>query len=147
MMEVGLVDIPCSGPLFTWSKTREHGYLARKLDRGMANAQWLLEFTDYEAQFLAPDISDHSAGMIVSKMPMIQKCGPFKFFNYLIQHKDFYAVVQQSWDTSSVYGTMTYQLSKKLKALKPILMALSRDNFQGIHSKVDDARRKLHQVQ
>lgn len=62
MREVGLTDIPYSGSLFTRSNRREKGFLAKKLDRIMANFQWLKMFPEYYAQFLAPDISDHSAG-------------------------------------------------------------------------------------
>lgn len=110
--EVGLVDIPCSGPLFTWSNRGDDGFLAKKLDKAMANSQWLLELSDYEAQFLAPDTSDHSAGWIALKSPTAHKCRPFKFFSYLIQHDDFHTVVHNSWLASSAYGTRCINLAR-----------------------------------
>lgn len=35
--DVGLVDISSKGPSFTWTNKRTEGFLARKLDRAMAN--------------------------------------------------------------------------------------------------------------
>lgn len=40
-----------------------------------------------------------------------------------------------------------YQLSKRLKALKPAVRALSKDSYQGIHANVLEARRVLLEVQ
>lgn len=38
-------------------------------------------------------------------------------------------------------------LEKKLKALKPVLRTLSKDNYQNIHHKVEDTRGVLIQLQ
>src|SRR4051812_10943760 len=75
--KVGLMDIPFVGPVFTWSNKRTDGFLAKKLDRVMGNSQWLDNFHDYEAQFLAPEFSDHCAGLIVPHIPLVQKHRPF----------------------------------------------------------------------
>lgn len=145
--KVGMVDIPSFGPLYTWSNRRNEGFLAKKLDKTMANSYWLNKFLEYEVDFLAPDISDHTTGWIKQKSSAPQKCKPFKFFNYLIKHPKFLSTVQNSWAASSVYGTMMFQLSKRLKALKPVIRALSKEHFQGIHLQVEEARKKLHTIQ
>lgn len=40
-----------------------------------------------------------------------------------------------------------YRLTKKLKALKPVLRSFSKTHCQGIHKRVDDARECLLQTQ
>lgn len=51
--DIGLVDIHGFGPTFTWSNKRVDGFLARKLDRAMANSLWLDILPNYEVNFLS----------------------------------------------------------------------------------------------
>lgn len=138
-----LIDIPQSGPIFTWTNKRIDGFLARKLDRAMANSKWLEDYAGFDVAFHPPEFSDHCAGLIAMQTATPTKHRPFKFFNYLIKHRDFLPEVSRTWSTTSVYGTKMYQLSKKIKALKPVLRALSRDNYQSIQQRVVEARRDL----
>lgn len=39
-----------------------------------------------------------------------------------------------------------FQPGRRLKALKPIIRAISKENYQGIHSKVDAARKELKRI-
>lgn len=63
------------------------GFLAKKLDRDMANSLWLDTFSDCEVKFRSPEFSDHCAGLIINKAHMPQRKRPFKFFNY--KHRSF----------------------------------------------------------
>lgn len=72
---------------------------------------------------------------------------PFKIFNYYIQHRDFQHLIQATWSSIAVYGTKMFQLNKRLKALKPLIRAMSRESYQGLHVKVEEERNILLQIQ
>lgn len=90
---VELRDAHSEGPLFTWSNHRSVGFLAKKLDQVMVNDRWLTEFPSLALEFLSPDFLDHWAGLVQRIEPVQQKHGSFKFFNFLIKHKDVILVV------------------------------------------------------
>lgn len=144
---IGLVDVSRSGPPFSWSNKRVDGFLAKQLDRAMANSIWLDTFTTYIVKFLSPEFSDHCAGLLADQTPPTYKHRPFKFFNYLIQHEGFLSMVDRIWSSSTVYGTKMFQLCKRLTALKPAIRALSKEHYQGIHTQVVEARAVLLQIQ
>lgn len=50
-------------------------------------------------------------------------------------------MVIEVWDTSNCHGVLLFQLGKKLKALMLAFGNLSRENYQGIHQRVDSARK------
>lgn len=127
--DLGLVDLPHSGPSFTQSNKRANGSLAKKLDRVMENSLWFDGFSDYAVAFLPPEFSDHCSGLVSKKLSLPQSPRPFKFFNYLLKHKDFLPAVKETWASSSVFGTRMYQLSRRLKSLKPVIRALSKSDY------------------
>lgn len=53
------------------------GFISKKLDRIMANAQWLDDFADIEVTFLPQEFSDHRAGIIRIRRLMKQIKGFF----------------------------------------------------------------------
>lgn len=101
--DIGLVDLTDTGPAFTWSNRRVVGLLARKLDRVMVNSLRLDEFSDCEAKFLPPELSDHCAGLLINKHQEQRRNRPFKFFNYLLEPRSFLSVIHDSWSTSTAY--------------------------------------------
>src|SRR4051812_30033926 len=109
----------------------------------MVNSLWLYIFSDCEINFLSPEFSDHCAGLLINKSQVPRTNKPFKFFNYLIKNGSFLSVIQNAWFASNAYGTIMFQLSKRLKSLKPVIRAFSKTHYQGIHAKVEEARAKL----
>lgn len=39
-----LIDLGCCGPRFTWRRTRNNVLVQERLDRGLVNAQWLIQW-------------------------------------------------------------------------------------------------------
>uniref|UniRef100_A0A2N9IPI3 Uncharacterized protein n=1 Tax=Fagus sylvatica TaxID=28930 RepID=A0A2N9IPI3_FAGSY len=72
-------------------------------------------------------ISVHSAAFI-----SIKTFGPkpFKFFNVWSDHKDFLSWVEEAWATE-IGGSPMFTLSKKLKAVKAKLRAVTDDEVKG----------------
>lgn len=118
---------------FTWLSKRIDGFLTKKLDRVMVNIHWVDAFSDIHSTFLLPESSDHSAGLLRSQCILAPKKGSFKFFNFLTRNSTFHAVVHEIWSSTSVCGVKMYQLCCRVKALKPSLKSLSKENYQDIH--------------
>jgi hypothetical protein len=78
--DVGMDDMPFKGLWFTWSNKRGgQGTVKSKLDRVNINGTWMDFFSESEAIFLAPGISDHCF-ILVNVLPDIQRRRPFPFF-------------------------------------------------------------------
>lgn len=63
-----MLDLPTTGGRFTWHRTcRGERYVAKKLDRGMANMAWRLNFPKAFVEVLCRSRSDHN--------PILLRCG------------------------------------------------------------------------
>ncbi|KAK5844339.1 hypothetical protein PVK06_000475 [Gossypium arboreum] len=55
ILEIGVLDHPYSGSFFTWSNHT----LYNKLDRMLINHLWFSYSSNFIAEFIAPEVSDH----------------------------------------------------------------------------------------
>lgn len=140
-------DCSFSGPLFTWSNKQQAGYIAKKLDRSLVNMEFMSIFPSAHTQFISPGISDHCASITNFGLLTPGAFSPFRFFNFLIKNIHFQQVVEDSWHSSSLFGCKLYIVSKKLKALKPVLRKLNKDYYSNIHQRLEEGSHKLHQLQ
>lgn len=91
--------------------------------------------------------SDHYAGWLLVSNCTVRKVVSFKFFNFLIRHRDSLKIVHSVWTSVLPYSTNIYRLCKKLKALKGPLRTLTRSSYSNIHSKVASVRETLLKTQ
>jgi hypothetical protein len=79
-------------------KSEEHRFVARKLDRVLANMQWMSNFGKTIVEFKYGGISDHSPIFVL--VGILQSFGPkpFKFYSYWLVHKDFLNWVKEGWN-------------------------------------------------
>ena len=141
-----IFDHAYTGPLFTWSNRQEEGFVAKKLDRALINAQWLLSFPSSKVEFLPPAASDHCLIIVQLSHQSFSPPRPFKFFNYWARHSDFLQTVKDSWELP-VVGTPMIVLQKKLKRLKDSLKAFNQMYFADISLKVKEKRLSYEEVQ
>ncbi|XP_074313709.1 uncharacterized protein LOC141648901 [Silene latifolia] len=122
-------DLQATGALFTWSNKKEpiHRVYSR-LDRGMGNHEWLLEYGDYMVHFHPEGIFDHCPCTIVHKRTELSGRKSFKYFNMWGQSPHFKDCVKSVLERR-YSGTEMYQLVKKMKALKPVLKSLNKNCF------------------
>ncbi|KAF3659996.1 hypothetical protein FXO38_12355 [Capsicum annuum] len=99
---------------FTW--TNHHVFI--KIDRALANGDWMLLYPQAQVYVMNPHFSDHSPLKI--KISEDIKGGPksFRFINYLKQHDDFIEVVRHGWAQQQCSGAME-NIWMKLKTVKP----------------------------
>ncbi|GMI87151.1 hypothetical protein HRI_002384400 [Hibiscus trionum] len=92
----GLIDIPLSGAMFTWSNFRESATQCR-LDRLLVSSDILQLLPNMKKEALPKSISDHN--------PILAKVGkfesgprPFNIFNHWLKDVSFNAMLKGSFD-------------------------------------------------
>ncbi|KAF7124850.1 hypothetical protein RHSIM_Rhsim12G0100000 [Rhododendron simsii] len=115
--DVEMEDLNSKGLWFTWSNKRTgHDQCSSRLDRAIVNSHWQSLFTESEAAFLVPGISDHCP--VVFVLPYQGGHKPFKFLNFWMSHKGFAPLLLQSWEHPvEVFLSPMLVLYKKLRRL------------------------------
>ncbi|WZY87828.1 hypothetical protein YC2023_044563 [Brassica napus] len=93
LMEANLEDLNFRGPTFTWWNKRKLAPVAKKLDRGLVNEDWLIVFPSSVLFFGNPNFSDHAVMAITLEPERTRIKKPFRFYNFMLQNPDFLAVV------------------------------------------------------
>ncbi|XP_059455969.1 uncharacterized protein LOC132186126 [Corylus avellana] len=92
--DIEVLDLNFNGCFYTWTnKSEEPRFVARKLDRVLANVNWMSLF----GNTASGGISDHS--LVIISVGTLKSFGPkpFKFYNYLLEHKGFSDWVKEGW--------------------------------------------------
>ncbi|GAV69035.1 Exo_endo_phos domain-containing protein [Cephalotus follicularis] len=123
-------DLRQTGHFFSLSNKRARGEsVGKKIDRAMGNWCWFNEFSDLQAHFPPPGISDHSPCIMPFQRSIFSGARPFKYLNAWASHPSFLGLVKEVW-SRRVEGSMLEVVGKKLRMLKPILKELHRNFFK-----------------
>ncbi|XP_020266380.1 uncharacterized protein LOC109841859 [Asparagus officinalis] len=142
-----LVHLKTNGCFFTWCNKQDiDTRIWCKLDRVLVNEDWIQKYNSSQVEFLTPNCSDHSPGLITIEDEEIEVKRPFKFFKMWISHPDFLSTVRSVWD-QVVTGYKMYIFHTKLKKLKPVLKELNKRHFMNISEQVLRAKNDLVEVQ
>ncbi|XP_074283135.1 uncharacterized protein LOC141607680 [Silene latifolia] len=147
----GLYDLSSTGAYFTWNNKQEgNERVFSRIDRVLANDEWILNGPDGSITFLPEGLYDHSPCLIECWNAQIRQKSSFKYFNMWGKHEQFKEIVKEVW-MQDVYGCRMFQVVKKLKWLKFPLKQLNKESYGDIEnsakvSKVflEDVQRKLH---
>ncbi|KAL0291987.1 UNVERIFIED_CONTAM: Retrovirus-related Pol polyprotein from type-2 retrotransposable element R2DM [Sesamum radiatum] len=119
LRDTGLITLPMQGERFTWHNcSRDSRSLWKRLDRLLANDQWLTTWPSTSYLSLNARTSDHSP-LVLRGNATDRTVGMFRFDNYLARSTEFIPSVQRVWQ-HRIVGTAMYEVTRKLKALKPI---------------------------
>lgn len=88
-----MVDCNGKGSFFTWSNKREDNLIYSRIDRVLANDDWLKCFPMTDTEFLLPSISDHILISMVIKEAFNFVPKPFHFHSFWMKHPDFGRIV------------------------------------------------------
>ena len=141
--DLRIADLNSTGSHFTWT----NGTIWTKIDRVMANPQWLSLQQMTHVHFGTPGaFSDHSPSTV--QLGSRELCGKrnFKFFNMWAAHPQFLETISQHWSLD-IYGSHMYILCKKLKHLKGGLKTLNNLHFSHISERVARAVTELDDTQ
>ncbi|PNY16121.1 hypothetical protein L195_g012831, partial [Trifolium pratense] len=94
-----LTDIHLEGYPFTWTKSRgSPNVIEERLDRAMANLQWLMIFPNVKLMNLLTSHSDHSPILLQTSPTMSSgKNYSFRFENSWLKEEDIGEVVTEGW--------------------------------------------------
>lgn len=136
----GFVDLGYSGLDYTWYGRRQWELIWERLDRGVANYEWLAKFPMAmgRVQHLNCFTSDHrpillSLNVDGEHQKWCQK--PFCFEAMWVSDFGCKETITKAWDCS-LDGTPMFIAIKKLNKCKKSLEAWSRDNFGNVQKNI-----------
>ncbi|XP_075086415.1 uncharacterized protein LOC142169104 [Nicotiana tabacum] len=93
LIDAGLDELKTVGRKYTWSNNHVHS----RIDRILANAEWIQQWPHMEGIIMNSGFSDHcplSVGFDITNQAGMR---PFKFLNCLASLSEFDATVKQIW--------------------------------------------------
>ncbi|XP_060965582.1 uncharacterized protein LOC133034505 [Cannabis sativa] len=127
-----LEDIKSSGNFFTWTN-KQHGgdRIFSKIDRVLANQEWLNKYETAEVVFLNEGLFDHCPA-IISLYPVVASgLKPFKYFRMWKAHSKFESCLVDIW-SKQLSGSKMFQVVTKLRSLKVALKDINREGFSNL---------------
>ncbi|KAL0288760.1 UNVERIFIED_CONTAM: hypothetical protein Sradi_7089900 [Sesamum radiatum] len=129
--ESELTHLPFTGANFTWHNCSDgERSLWKRLDRMLVNEAWLVKWPNPNSTY--PRTSDHSPLILQGQDSQIN-FSMFRFENYMTKLPGFQRLVEEHW-RQQVNGTDMYILTRKLKAMKPILRKLRKTHGDLSHN-------------
>ena len=139
--ELGLVDLPLQGGVFTWSGGLNNQSWAR-LDRFLVTPSWLDNFSGVIQRRLPRPVSDHFP-ILLEGGGLRRGPSPFRFENMWLKVEGFLDLIRSWWREIEVRGTASYRLAAKTKELKQKLKVWNREVFGNLEG---NKRAALQQV-
>lgn len=94
--ELEINDIQSTGCYYTWLNRRTgEDAIAAKLDRAMANGEWITRFPSTRVHFGEPLLSDHSEVEVRMKEAKNQRPKPFRFFNCWTDDEEYREILEK----------------------------------------------------
>ena len=145
-----LLDLAAHGPQFTWTNKREEGLISKKLDRVLINDHWFSSYPQSYSVFEGGGCSDHLRCRIQLRSSLTRPKRPFKFVNAVAELEGFKPLIEDHWQNTEPIFLSTsslYRFSKKLKALKPKIRVLAKEQMGNLSLKAKEAYENLCRCQ
>jgi exonuclease III len=126
----GLMDLPMAGGESTWSNSSTWS----RLDRFLVSPDWEFCYPGLAQKKLLRVCSDHAPIMLYSGCPMSGKRA-FKFENMWLKEEGFVEKVRGWWNSFQFFGSSSFVLAKKMKALKWELKRWNEEEFGDVRDK------------
>uniref|UniRef100_A0A5B6YUZ1 Reverse transcriptase domain-containing protein n=1 Tax=Davidia involucrata TaxID=16924 RepID=A0A5B6YUZ1_DAVIN len=147
LYNVGVDDLNGKGRWLTWDNQRDgNDNIQSKLDRVLVNNEWMQKFPNSECFYDSPGVSDHCPILCTIDTKWKLKRGPFRFYTYWMQHREFAQILHNSW-TEPVSGNPMLRVSLKLKRLKVELKLFDKKFYSRISQRTCEAREKMNNIQ
>ncbi|KAL3635329.1 hypothetical protein CASFOL_019876 [Castilleja foliolosa] len=143
---LGLIDLGFSGSPYTWTNKRSGiDNIQQRLDRGVANSEWITMFPRASILHLPQVGSDHSP-IVLSTAPEPKLKTPFKFEIMWLDDFSCYDIVSDSW-IKKVTGSPPFRLHTKIQNVKQDLKDWNTNHFGNCHTKTKDIQGHLSHIQ
>ena len=141
----GFVDLGYSGPDFTWHGWRRGELIWERLDRGVANYDWVSRFPAARIQHFHCYTLDHRPILLSlngngEKQRWRRK--PFRFESMWVANPGCKVVINEAW-AEPVVGNPMFTTTTKMKKCKMKLKKWSRESFGSIKNRIKEARERL----
>ncbi|GKF66938.1 RNA-directed DNA polymerase, eukaryota, reverse transcriptase zinc-binding domain protein, partial [Tanacetum coccineum] len=127
--KIEIEDVKSCGNHFTWIKRRHNpdNSILKKIDRIMANDNFIGKFNNSTAHFLPHLSSDHCPAVLIMPNTLNKRRRAFRFANFVADKPEFNGTVDREWNIQTT-GCKMFKLVKKLKAIKFHMKNLSWKN-------------------
>ena len=141
----GFINLGFSGLAFTWRGRRRGEWIWERLDRGVANVDWLEKFPTGRIRNLSCFTSDHYPILLTldaggEKLRWKRK--PFRFEAMWLTDSGCHHTVSRAWESNPT-GAPMFRVAKKLKKCKRLLKKWSKDQFGSVLSWIKDTKSAL----
>ncbi|XP_062089719.1 uncharacterized protein LOC133796261 [Humulus lupulus] len=130
----GVEDIKYTGSFYTWNnKQDQSNRICSKIDRVMANQDWIEKFPTTEVVFLPEGNFDHCPALLSVYPDVAEGKKRFRYFRMWQNYPSFQeglTVIWQEQDTN----TPMFQLVKKLKRVKQLLRDMNKSEIGDIQA-------------
>ena len=126
LSDCSLQDLGYNGPDFSWSNRREDGALVRaRLDRCVANNEWLLLFPSYQVHHVVFAASDHMGLMVLLNPPLVPPSGNrkklFRFEHMWVRESGYEDTIKSAW-SCPISGSPMFIVAQKIKTCRMHLL-------------------------
>ncbi len=144
----GLIDLHFNRSRYTWCNNRDPPYTTWvRLDRGVANIEWLTRYHAAQVEHVDVTNSDHKClCMYWERPPPKRHRKPFRFEEIWLEDTGCEETVQESWDPD-LRGTAMFKVATKLKQCKKSLGNWSRQSFGSIKRQLANKKRQLEDAE
>ncbi|XP_042958194.1 uncharacterized protein LOC122293787 [Carya illinoinensis] len=148
IMDCSLNSNLTQGPFFTWSNNKRVGdFTKEKLDRALANNNWLHCFNDSCCQVILAKKSDHSPILIhvgnkTSQSP--SKAHLFRFEAAWNMKEGISTIIKEAWGKVVVGGDAAATMNKRLLNC---CLALKKWNGSNINKASGDIKKKMKKLE
>lgn len=136
--DLGLIDIPLHGIIFTWRRNESKS----KLDKGLCCDVWFRKFPGLNLVGKKRSVSDHNP--LVLSLESLNNWGPklFKSYDAWFLNPEFKKFVKDEWK-----NLPNVSLINKLKALKGPLRVWSKKHFAQLDGRISELETVIHDLE
>nr|XP_048333636.1 uncharacterized protein LOC125423443 [Ziziphus jujuba var. spinosa] len=148
VQNVGAIDLGFLGKKFTWENKQEgRSYIKERLDRGLANQDWLSLFSEAKISHLALEQSDHSPLLLYSHENKKRRDRPFRFLKAWTDDISSGEIIKKAWNEETRNGMEAHKLLRRLHNAEIALKRWNKSHFGFVQENIKRLEKELEEIQ